>query len=144
MFLIFLIFSPIIVLNALFQTFGIFSFIKNKVLTCSNCDEVNLMNVLNDLQSVVTNPQSCSEVFLANDNFAKLNLLNLFVKNKMIYIQSDNNDLKSVSVYNVLGKQVINTTTSGNPINVAELASGIYIVKVSENGKSSTLKVVIQ
>lgn len=102
------------------------------------------MNVLNDLQSVVTNPQSCSEVFLANDNFAKLNLLNLFVKNKMIYIQSDNNDLKSVSVYNVLGKQVINTTTSGNPINVAELASGIYIVKVSENGKSSTLKVVIQ
>ena len=70
--------------------------------------------------------------------------LKVFVSNNNLNVTSENNDLKSVSVYNVLGKQVINTTTSGNPINVAELASGIYIVKVTENGKTNTLKVVIQ
>ena len=70
--------------------------------------------------------------------------LKIFVSNKQLNVISDSNDLKSVVVYNILGKQVINTTTSGNPINVSELSSGIYIVKVTENGKSNTLKVVIQ
>ncbi len=63
---------------------------------------------------------------------------------KMLFIKSDLNLEKEVIIYNILGKQVINTTTFGNPINVSELSSGIYIVKVSENGKTSTLKVVIQ
>ena len=70
--------------------------------------------------------------------------LKVFVSNKNLNVTSDNNELKTVAVYNILGKQVINTTTFGNPINVSELSSGIYIVKVSENGKTSTLKVVIQ
>ncbi len=70
--------------------------------------------------------------------------LKVFVSNKNLNVTSDNNELKSVAVYNILGKQVINTTTSGSPINVSELSSGIYIVKVIENGKTSTLKVVIQ
>lgn len=63
---------------------------------------------------------------------------------KLLYIKSLSNLEKEVIIYNFSGKQVINTTTYGNPINVSELSSGIYIVKVSENGKSNTLKLVIQ
>jgi predicted extracellular nuclease len=70
--------------------------------------------------------------------------LKVFVSNNNLNITSDNNELKSVSLYNVLGKEVIKTSTYGNPINVSELSNGIYIVRVSENGKSNTLKVVIQ
>jgi Secretion system C-terminal sorting domain len=70
--------------------------------------------------------------------------LKVYISNNNLNITSDSNETKSVSVYNVLGKQVINTTTTGNPINVSDLSSGIYIVKVTENGKSNTVKVVIQ
>lgn len=80
---------------------------------------------------------------LATNQF-QIEGLKIFVNYNQLNVVSENNVLKSVAVYNVLGKQVINTTTSGNPINVSELASGIYIVKVTENGKSNTLKVVIQ
>ena len=70
--------------------------------------------------------------------------LKVYVSNNNLIITSDSNELKSVSLYNILGKEVVKTTTFGNPINVADLANGIYIVKVSENGKTNTLKVVIQ
>lgn len=70
--------------------------------------------------------------------------LKVYVSNKNLNVTSDNNDLKSVAVYNILGKQVINTTTSGNTINVSELSSGVYIVKVTEEGKTATRKLVIQ
>lgn len=131
-------------LNAIFQAHNVFSFVQNKIFTCETCDVSNVYAALANLPNIIGYYDVCSEVFLANDNFAKSNSLNVLVKNKTIYIQSDNNDSKSVVVYNILGKQVINTTTSGNPINVAELASGIYIVKVTENGKTNTMKVVIQ
>ena len=89
-----------------------------------------------DLTFLPTNPLQITQNQISG--------LKVYVSNNNLNIISDSNELKSVSLYNILGKQVINTTTSGNPINVADLANGIYIVKVSENGKTNTLKVVIQ
>jgi len=66
------------------------------------------------------------------------------VKNGNLFITSDNNDTKSVAVYDVLGKQVMNTTVSNNPINVAHLNAGVYIVKITEAGKTATRKLVIE
>jgi hypothetical protein len=44
----------------------------------------------------------------------------------------------------VLGKQVVNTTISGSTVNVANLKNGVYIVKITENGKTATRKLVIR
>lgn len=51
---------------------------------------------------------------------------------------------KNVSVYNVLGKQVIQATLTTDRLNVSELSSGVYIMKISQNGVSSTKKLVIK
>ncbi|AXG68401.1 hypothetical protein KORDIASMS9_00616 [Kordia sp. SMS9] len=60
-----------------------------------------------------------------------------------VTITSPSNNTKDVQVYSILGKQVINTTIT-NTLNVADLQSGIYVVKITENGKSATKKLVIR
>lgn len=61
-----------------------------------------------------------------------------------LFITSDNHASKQVVIFDVLGKQVVNTTVNDQPINVANLNSGVYIVKITEEGKTATKKLVIQ
>jgi hypothetical protein len=83
---------------------------------------------------------------LSNSEF-QINGLKVYpnpVKNGNLYITSDSSNAKTVAVYDILGKQVINTKTSNNAVNVANLKSGAYIVKVTEDGKTDTRKLIIQ
>lgn len=66
------------------------------------------------------------------------------VTNGRLFIDSANNGTKTVAIYDVLGKQVLNTTTSSNEINVAAIKGGVYIVKITEEGKTATRKLVIK
>lgn len=66
------------------------------------------------------------------------------VSNGTIFINTDANTEKTVVIYDMLGKQVINTTTTSNEVNVAKLHSGLYIVKITEEGKTATRKLVIE
>jgi hypothetical protein len=61
-----------------------------------------------------------------------------------LFITSDSNDAKQVTIFDVLGKQVVKTTVTNQPVNVASLSSGIYMVKISEAGKTATRKLVIK
>ncbi|QHI37124.1 hypothetical protein IMCC3317_25020 [Kordia antarctica] len=60
-----------------------------------------------------------------------------------VTISSASNNAKSVKVYSIIGKQVINTTIT-NTLDVSGLQSGIYVVQITENGKSATKKLVIK
>jgi hypothetical protein len=51
---------------------------------------------------------------------------------------------KTISLFDVLGKEVIKTTTSNTTINIANLNSGIYIVKITEDGKTASKKLVVK
>lgn len=61
-------------------------------------------------------------------------------------ITTNSIDVKQVSIFNVLGKQVISTSFSGTKsnIDVSSISSGIYILKVTENGRTATKKLVIR
>ncbi|MCH2192524.1 T9SS type A sorting domain-containing protein [Kordia sp.] len=61
----------------------------------------------------------------------------------IVTIASASNNTKDVQVYSILGKQVINTTIT-NTLNIADLQSGVYVVKITDNGKSATKKLVIK
>jgi len=60
-----------------------------------------------------------------------------------VTITSASNNAKDVKVYSMIGKQVINTTIT-NTLDVSGLQSGIYVVQITENGKSATKKLVIR
>lgn len=64
--------------------------------------------------------------------------------NNYFMVETALNAEKNVTVYDLLGKEVINTTTSSSEINVANLNSGLYIVRVTENGATATRKLVIE
>ena len=75
---------------------------------------------------------------------AGLNMYPNPVSNGTLYITSNSSGAKSVSVYDVLGKQVVKTTTTNNTVNVANLKGGVYIVKITEDDKTDTRKLIIQ
>jgi hypothetical protein len=65
------------------------------------------------------------------------------VTNGTFYINTNSDSTKEVVVYDVLGKQVVKTSTA-NAVNVANLKGGVYIVKITEDGKTATRKLIIR
>lgn len=64
--------------------------------------------------------------------------------NDFLHITSAANAVKTVAIYDIVGKQVLNTTTSNEVINVSNLNAGTYMVKITEEGKTATRKLVIK
>ncbi|MFT5215377.1 MAG: endonuclease I [Glaciecola sp.] len=60
-----------------------------------------------------------------------------------VNISSKNSSRMNVTVFDILGKQVINTTVSNNRLNVSNLNAGIYIMKITQGKAISTKKLVI-
>lgn len=83
---------------------------------------------------------------LSNTEF-QINGLKVYpnpVKDGNLYITSNSSEAKTVGVYDVLGKQVLNAKTSNNAVNVSNLKRGAYIVKITEEGKTDTRKLIIE
>ncbi|MCW9038811.1 T9SS type A sorting domain-containing protein [Altibacter sp.] len=51
---------------------------------------------------------------------------------------------KQVSIFDVLGKQVINTTLTNDRLDISALDSGVYIVKIKQGNASTTKKLVVR
>lgn len=66
------------------------------------------------------------------------------VANGTLFIETAANGEKTVAIFDVLGKQVLNTTTADNAINVNGLNAGVYVVRITEEGKTATTKLVIK
>jgi hypothetical protein len=66
------------------------------------------------------------------------------VTNGIVNVTTDANNEKTVVIFDVLGKQVLKTTTSLASINVSNLNAGVYIIKITEEGKSATRKLIIR
>ncbi|NRD21907.1 T9SS type A sorting domain-containing protein [Winogradskyella litoriviva] len=62
----------------------------------------------------------------------------------LVSISSTNSDAISVQVFDILGKQVKNETLTASTLNVSNLKSGVYIVKITQNNASVTKKLVIK
>mgnify|MGYP003132456309 FL=1 len=64
--------------------------------------------------------------------------------NGYVNIVSKVNGEKQVAFFDVLGKQVINTTLTGERLNIAALTSGVYIVKIKQGNTSITKKLIVK
>lgn len=63
--------------------------------------------------------------------------------NDVVTISTNSSAVKSVQMFDISGKQVLNVDTDST-INVSTLSKGIYVVKIVEEGKTSTSKLVIK
>lgn len=61
-----------------------------------------------------------------------------------LFITSDDITTKNIIIYNVLGKVVLTAKVNNGFINVSSLANGVYIIKITEEGKTVTRKLIIE
>lgn len=83
---------------------------------------------------------------MAATNLSEIAGLNVYpnpVTNGILFINSNASSNKNVAIFDLLGKKVLQTITT-NEVNVSNLKSGVYFVKITEDGKSATRKLVIQ
>lgn len=83
---------------------------------------------------------------LSSSSFSQIEGLKMYpnpAKNNLFIETALNSDI-NVSIVNMLGKEVVNTNVVNNTVNVSNLTSGIYIVKITEEGKTSTKKLIIE
>lgn len=83
---------------------------------------------------------------LSRSEFGAINGLNIYPNpaKTVLNITSDSFATKTVEIYNVLGAKVLTATVNNNTVNVADLANGVYVIKVTEEGKTATRKLVIE
>jgi hypothetical protein len=83
---------------------------------------------------------------LGSDSFSQIDGLKMYpnpAKNNLFIETTLNSDI-NVSIIDVLGKEVINSKVSNNAVNISGLTPGMYIVKITEEGKTSTKKLIIE
>jgi hypothetical protein len=83
---------------------------------------------------------------LSTNNYATIEGLRVYpnpVSNGTLFIKTSAGLEKEISIFDVLGKQVLNTKTTSESINIASLRSGLYFVKITENGITVTKKVAV-
>ena len=100
-------------------------------------DEIRIANTWNQ----VSGPGAVLKV--AQNEISGLNVYPNPVSNGIVYIKSNSSDAKTVSVYDILGKQLIQKEVSNGTLDVSSLNKGVYLMKVSEGAASSTRKLVI-
>ena len=66
------------------------------------------------------------------------------VSSGKVYITSKSGADKDISIYDVLGKLVLQTSLSSKELNIAALSPGIYIIKIRENDATATRKLIIR
>ena len=66
------------------------------------------------------------------------------VKNGRLTIETAANAARAIEIFDVLGKQVLGTVTNENSIDVSALQAGIYVIKITEQGKTATQKLVVE
>lgn len=60
----------------------------------------------------------------------------------ILNITTDLNSTKNVEIYDMVGKKVLVENTQGQ-LDVSSLVTGMYIVKITEDGKTSTKRLAI-
>ena len=66
------------------------------------------------------------------------------VSNGKVYITTKNDLDKEIIIFDVLGKKVLQTMLSSKELNVSNLSSGVYIIKINEKESSATRKLIIR
>ena len=108
-------------------------------------------------QSTPTNVPTTNEVYFVARSLADLTLetksfnaidgLKMYpnpLTGNTLNFSSNANAAMTVQVYDVLGKEVVKGNVTNNTFNTGNLRAGIYIVKITEEGKTATRKLVVK
>ena len=90
--------------------------------------------------------RSLTDVTLTVDSFESTNF-NIYpnpVSNGILNGARKSNEAITIAIFDILGKQVISETLSHSNLNISSLNTGIYIMKITQNGNTITKKLVVR
>lgn len=108
---------------------------------------IALVGRFNTAAQVTSRSTSDLNVPLSSSSFDNINGLTMYpnpLSGNTLYLTSTANAAMSVQIFDLLGKEVLKATVVNNAVNVAKLTTGVYVVKITEEGKTATRKLVIQ
>jgi len=121
-----------------------FQTIRNPNLNCILVDDADWSTtnwtVIDATSTFVNNETECAALSIADN---KLELGVSVYPNpadNTLFIEGNENPI-SVSIYNVLGKEVISTKNTNN-IDVKALPSGVYIIRISDGARQTNRKFI--
>ena len=92
------------------------------LVSCEDCDGVNVPEIEKNNPTVYPNP--------ATNNFT---------------VNLGNDEKANIQLFNIVGQQVYSETFTGSTnVSVANLHSGVYMLKINQSGKSYTTKVIVK
>jgi hypothetical protein len=66
------------------------------------------------------------------------------VSNGKIYITSKSSLDKDVTIFDVLGKKVLQVALNSKELNISALSPGVYIIKIHEGDATATRKLIVK
>lgn len=114
----------------------------------AGCTDTN--NNASDFTAATTLPRNSSTAIntcnlsVKQNSISGLNVYPNPVVNGKLFITTDSNATKSIVIFDVLGKQVLSANVNNQALNVSRLNQGVYIIKITEEGLTSTRKLVIK
>ncbi len=124
--------------------FALFYSTNNPNLTCIYVDDADYSNAnwpnIDPNSTFVNNEAEC-EALSIGDNALELGV---FIypnpTDDYLFIEGNKNPI-SISIYNLLGAEVI-ATSATNKINVSELSKGVYIIRISDGVNQTNKKFI--
>lgn len=101
-------------------------------------------------EGVLVDNLSIAETFAAvtlTSKVFKTNAFNLYpnpTKNDFITISSNRSGSIQVQVFDILGKQVIDSFVANGRLNISKLNTGMYLVKLTQKAATVTKKLIVQ
>ena len=87
---------------------------------------------------------SSSTMSIQDPETLEMNIYPNPVNGNFVTIQTPINGVKYVEVFDITGKRLINTSLNADTLEVSSLSAGMYIIKVTIEGKSKTSKLVVR
>jgi len=116
-----------------------------QIVPSGAANRVVLVAEFNGTAQVVA--RDLSDITLSTKSFNAIEGLTMYPNplsgNTLNFSSTANTDM-TVQVYNILGKEVAKGNVINNTFNTGNLNAGIYIVKVTEEGKTATRKLVVK
>lgn len=66
------------------------------------------------------------------------------VSNGKVFITSKSSLNKEVTIFDILGKVVLQSTITSKELNVSSLSPGVYMIKIKEGEATATRKLIIK
>lgn len=91
--------------------------------------------------------RNLADVTLSTNSFDAIEGLTMYpnpLSGNVLNFSSAINAEMNVQIFDMLGKQILTSKVNNNTLNVPNLNAGIYIIKITEEGKTATRKLVVK